>query len=738
MAVSSEEGAGSQSRRTGETTVVSRAEDAKIVFRRCGRPGETLPLLGGRITLGRSPKNDIVVKGFGDVVSAFHALLILRPEDRSWWIEDLDSTNGTFINGERVQRARLCESDLVRFAPAGPELEFTTRLVSPAGIVESAVSAFGRLLAPGVRLGGASRTKRIRLAAVSLTLVLACGAASLRLFAHREVAASDGPPAVAIEIRPEVDPIYGSLFLSYRSVPIGRVEVRNCGSRPLSGLEVSFEFLKGAEGFLVVPYEARIAELPVRETRTVPLLPRLSTEVLCRRTREVSALVRIAQGEKVLAERRVGVFIHGDNVFSWERPEGVAAFIDPQDPAVVEFIDAVWLHRPAAVEAEFPPPAVQAAAGIFTALAELGIEYLPDALTPVSARIDWRASDRVKYPWETLVSRTGDCDDLSVLYAAALEAASIPAAVAVGPEHVFLLFDAGIDEALLDSAPLDAETVVVHGGRVWLPIEPTVLGRPGASFNAAWAAAWRHRQAIADGGIAIVDVREAWKTYHPMNPVPCERITERIERIAWVRDGLVRAIEGSLDALRGILKDNLRQKVAEIEAQDLPASLRGRSLGVLYARSGLLVAAREAFEWSLFGVSLLEGGDIPTTPAELRAALARTPPEGDAAGLLFDLGVSIALGAPKSEDLILAASCLESAIERMPEGDTAPERGEALLRLALVHRIRGDLAGERRWCESAFREDPSMREVYRRLSTQDGRRSGWNDAVRGFILKGVR
>ncbi len=732
MADSSEEGAGSQSHRTAETTVLSGAEDAKIVFRRGDRPGEPLPLLGGRITIGRSPKNDIVLGGFGGVISAFHAVLLLRPEDRSWWIEDLDSTNGTFINGERVQRARLCEGDLVRFAPAGPEVEFTTRLVSPAGIVESTISAFGRLLAPGVRRGGAARTKRILLAAC-LSLAVACGAAARLLFDSGEATASRGPPAVAIEIRPQVDPIYGSLFLSYRSVPIGKVEVRNRGSRPLSGLDVSFEFLKGADGFLVVPFEARIAELPARDACTVSLLPRLSTEVLCRRTREVAALVRVAQGDKVLAEKRVAVFIHGDNVFSWERPDGVAAFIDPQDPAVVEFIEALWRKRPAAIEEGFPPPAVQAAAGIFTALADLGIEYLPDALTPVSARIDWRASDRVKYPWETLVSRTGDCDDLSVLYAAALEAAGIPAAIAVGPQHVLLLFDTGIGEALLDSAPLDAETVVVRGGRVWMPIEPTVLGRAGASFTAAWAAAWRHRQAIIEGEMAIVDVREAWKTYHPMNPVPGERIVERIERIAWVREGLVEAIEGSLNALRGILKDNLRQKEAEIEARDLPDLVRRRSLGVLYARSGLLGAAREAFQRSLFGAMA-----IPSNPAELRGALARVPVETDAAEILADLGACIALGAPNPEDLIFAASCLESAIERMPEGDGGPERGESLLRLALIHRIRGDLVGERRWCEKAFREDPSMREVYRRLSTKDGRRAGENDAVRGFILQGVR
>lgn len=48
------------------------------------------------------------------LVSRRHALLTLRDED--WWVQDLGSANGTFVNGERISRSPLRDGDLVHFA----------------------------------------------------------------------------------------------------------------------------------------------------------------------------------------------------------------------------------------------------------------------------------------------------------------------------------------------------------------------------------------------------------------------------------------------------------------------------------------------------------------------------------------------------------------------------------------------------------------------------------------------
>ena len=51
-------------------------------------------------SLGRSPTNTVTL--VDSYVSSDHALLSWR--DERWWLEDLKSTNGTFVNRDRVRR----------------------------------------------------------------------------------------------------------------------------------------------------------------------------------------------------------------------------------------------------------------------------------------------------------------------------------------------------------------------------------------------------------------------------------------------------------------------------------------------------------------------------------------------------------------------------------------------------------------------------------------------------------
>src|SRR5262249_51830883 len=54
-------------------------------------------------------------------VSRRHARLIVTPDGRVW-IEDLGSTNGTFLNGQRVDRAEVHLGDQVRLGTTTLEL----------------------------------------------------------------------------------------------------------------------------------------------------------------------------------------------------------------------------------------------------------------------------------------------------------------------------------------------------------------------------------------------------------------------------------------------------------------------------------------------------------------------------------------------------------------------------------------------------------------------------------------
>lgn len=72
--------------------------------------GGEFPISGDReILIGRS--NDLDVVLVEDMVSRKHARVVLTGDQLI--IEDLGSTNGTFVNGEKIKRARLKEGDRV-------------------------------------------------------------------------------------------------------------------------------------------------------------------------------------------------------------------------------------------------------------------------------------------------------------------------------------------------------------------------------------------------------------------------------------------------------------------------------------------------------------------------------------------------------------------------------------------------------------------------------------------------
>jgi hypothetical protein len=72
----------------------------------------THELIGDVIMIGRGLLNDIVIDN--PAVSAQHAML-LKVGD-SYWLKDLNSTNGTHINGLLFTYGKLKDSDTIRFA----------------------------------------------------------------------------------------------------------------------------------------------------------------------------------------------------------------------------------------------------------------------------------------------------------------------------------------------------------------------------------------------------------------------------------------------------------------------------------------------------------------------------------------------------------------------------------------------------------------------------------------------
>jgi hypothetical protein len=74
--------------------------------------GEDFELDSAQLTVGRGRQNDIAI-GSDEYASARHARF--EPRQDGVWVQDLGSTNGTYLNGARLEHPRrLTQGDIVR------------------------------------------------------------------------------------------------------------------------------------------------------------------------------------------------------------------------------------------------------------------------------------------------------------------------------------------------------------------------------------------------------------------------------------------------------------------------------------------------------------------------------------------------------------------------------------------------------------------------------------------------
>ncbi len=145
-----------------------------------------------RTTLGRRPYNDIVIDNLA--VSGEHAVIHMQGQDVE--IEDLGSTNGTYVNAKAVKRQELRNGDTVevgkykiRFLHEAEGQNFEKTMIFKPGMVPPPLGSASRP-AP---LGGAPAP-----APVSGIIRVTSGAAAGREVSLQKVVTTIGKPGIAV------------------------------------------------------------------------------------------------------------------------------------------------------------------------------------------------------------------------------------------------------------------------------------------------------------------------------------------------------------------------------------------------------------------------------------------------------------------------------------------------------------------------------------------------------------
>ncbi len=162
----------------------------RLYIRSGGRAGQTVSADKRYVSIGRHPHSDIRFSSPLDAgVSSRHAAIVCR--DRSYYLRDLCSPNGTFVNGRRVLNEHLlAEGDVIQFGDPGPRAEVTfvplqlSLVMEPVPVAPPVAmraareprlrpTPAGGLTAAAVELVGQRRVSALRRRAAAAGLVLA-------------------------------------------------------------------------------------------------------------------------------------------------------------------------------------------------------------------------------------------------------------------------------------------------------------------------------------------------------------------------------------------------------------------------------------------------------------------------------------------------------------------------------------------------------------------------------------
>ena len=373
----------------------------------------------------------------------------------------------------------------------------------------------------------------------------------------------------------------------YAKNPFATIRVTNIEAFPLKDLELSF-FQKG---YMDSPTLcARIAELSPGESRDVGILASFNAEVF--RNEGVTPLsgeiVATYQGKGRAAEQRASISydLQDKSAIVWDDDRKAAAFITPADSALRNYASYIRQISKDAIQPGYAPT-VQFAAQVFHALGELGILYQSDPTQPFASVKGASVSiDSVSLPRQTLKRITGDCDDLSVLYASLLESAGVETALVTVPGHIYVAF--GTKAAGKDYGELSPErdmTINVED-QLWVPVEVTMIGK--STFVDAWRKGveeWRSCEASpASRGFYLT--KEAQEIYRPVG------LKEADLGLQYGRKEAVVAA-ASKDATR--LVDAIVDDAAAA-AKSSGAKEDYNRLGVKLARFGRFAKATEIFQ----------------------------------------------------------------------------------------------------------------------------------------------
>lgn len=395
-------------------------------------------------------------------------------------------------------------------------------------------------------------------------------------------AAEESGPAsknvAPMEIVPvELSYVFSANYKYYMKNPIGRIAVQNNTESAFSNVKVSF-FLKD---FMDFPSDTIVKEIAPHARAQVDLMATLNNRILnINEDTPIQCQLTMAyyqDGAEKTFTLNKPVKVLSKNAIIWDKADRLANFITPKDTPVFGFSRFV-LNEKNKFQDEYSllNGDVLSALMIWEGLGEEGIAYLADPVSPYSVKKSSKnfTTDTVQFPRNTLKLRSGDCDDLTALFASIFEASGLHAAILDYPTHIALMFDTGATDARDVGIP--EEYLIKYGNTYWVGVETTMLGQ--SFYDSVKHEAGLYRSMAAD--VKVVDVRTAWLEFEPVTlpESDAENNPDRARFSARVREGAAGMLKARYDYFKKYYGAILLESPEDVDAN--------LNLGIVSAQYG--------------------------------------------------------------------------------------------------------------------------------------------------------
>ena len=397
-------------------------------------------------------------------------------------------------------------------------------------------------------------------------------------------------------------PVFPVFFKYYDDHAIGKVSIRNSSKQTMKDVKVNLfikEYMDNPKLCIILP------KLEAGADADIDLYGLFNNNVM-----------QITEGTKVSLNLSIDSSVSGRdyrneyietlrlydrNAITWDDDQKAAAFVTAKDHTVLKFAKNV--SRVITDKALAPGSSINKnfllAMALHEALTLYGIKY---AIDPSSSYIelskDKLAVDFLQFPNQTLEYLSGDCDDLSILNSALLEALGVETAFITIPGHIFMAFSLDVDPAEAQREFNRKDDLIFIDKTVWMPVEITSIGK---GFLEAWrlgAREWRDN--ALKGQARIYPMHKAWSIYEPVGFAKAEadiKLPDEKKLADTYSAELRKFINQELNPQVQVYEDKIRSN------KNNPA-LKNR-LGVLYSRYGESDKAENEFRSILKSTSYI-------------------------------------------------------------------------------------------------------------------------------------